>query len=189
MASCQRDEIVTPTPFKTRSDVPFAIVGDQCQQTCVISTSIRPFRAAAMSSDSVGVIIDLGSVEVAADAGSAVSLSMELDNTFGSSPLLSTLGLIVSVDGASTRFSYAELLRGAEVYHFTRPETVVITYGLPRERGGVAPQRVRLVQNLNSQSRVISSRRPWVSKSEMAVTEEPVGPVTQPGNYGGVDVN
>lgn len=171
MTACQENKPTAPVPLDAAAR--FSAPG-ACEATCDLFQTARPFAAARQSTDSANFPIAIGGATIAGLVGDSVRLKLAADTA-----LLTALGragrvdISVAANGTTTvrGISLDSLIRGAVVYRFLNgtpqtPDTVQLTYSLPRVFGSVSPSEpARLTQYLSPASTAVAWSAPWSSVS------------------------
>lgn len=194
--SCTGDQAIAPYNGR-RAHATLVESISRCRRACILADDIRPFRAAAVGSDTANAVVDLATVSLVGDTGDSVSARLIADGQFFTSAIERQL-VTIRVKGAAEQYTYEQLKTAIVLYRFLRPDTITIEYGLVRSRIDQVQGSVRMEQSVSRTVRVISARTPWVraSVASLAQVASGSGITTQvrcavPGpssTYCGVDV-
>ena len=182
IVGCDQRSVVEPGLPEVRA------LSDECARTCALTSDSRPFHHAAAKRDTAGLSTLIADIEVTGDPGASVLLRALSDPAFVSA---GAAQLEVEIVDRFQRLTYPEVIKGAIIHRFEKPETIRIRYWIRNVVGGPVPQVGRLVQVLNEGASIRTALRPWVLRASPMANLDQDGRcyLTEPGSECGFEVN
>jgi len=159
---CQEE--VTAPAATTAASVPDSACGNRCD----LVADATVLGAARFQADSATLPIVLASVTVSGRANGTVRLALSADGAVRGSIPAAELVQVETPAGIRS-FPLRDLATPAEVYRFTRTESVTLRYTLNRRMAVMPSGSFRLVQTVDG-GIVTASRRPWHRSAPVAAT-------------------